>query len=116
MSSLGQVRNVTVPQGRALAILYNRTHTGGVLYPAELAEALWPDSPGWGRRARRMATTAGGALGATMPMKAAQLLWRLRGKGYAELGREPLTGATSSNRWRITEAGVTEHLQNGIVE
>jgi hypothetical protein len=81
-----------------------------------LAEALWPDSPGWDRRSRRMATPAGGALGATMPMKAASLLWRLHRKGYAALAPAGFWESHNTNRWEITASGITEHLRNGVVE
>jgi hypothetical protein len=111
------VTALTYPQARALAVLYNRTHNGGVVYPRELAEALWPDSRGWDRRSRRMATPAGGALGATMPMKAATLLWRLHRRGYAQLAGTRFHGERlNTNRWEITASGIAEHLRNGVVE
>ena len=62
---------------------------------------MWPDSPGWQKVSRRYATTSGGAKGATMPMKAAQLLWRLRDLGYAR----KRTGAVLENTWEPTDRG-----------
>jgi hypothetical protein len=47
----------------------------------EVARLMWPDSPGWDKRSRRRSTPAGGALGATMPMKAGTVLNRLRDAG-----------------------------------
>lgn len=83
---------LTKPQARMLRVLADEADAadalvaekGDSLYagrrymaPREVAKALWPDSPGWGKRSHRGSTPAGGAMGATMPMKAATLLWRL---------------------------------------
>ncbi len=45
--------------------------------PRQLARMLWPDSPAWEKRTRFGATSNQGALGGTMPMNAAKLLWKL---------------------------------------
>jgi hypothetical protein len=69
------------------------------LAPRQIAERLWPDSPGWQNRTRRYGTNRNGALGGTMPMLAAKILWRLRDDG---LVREPESDAYL---WRITDRG-----------
>lgn len=46
---------------------------------------LWPDSEGWDKRSSRGSNrTKQGALGATMPMKAAQVLARLQARSCAD--------------------------------
>lgn len=70
--------------------------------PRELAMIRWPDSPGWKKVSKRGSTPAGGALGATMPMKAATVLWRLAGHGLAQCDRY--------NEWTITTKG-RNHLK-----
>lgn len=87
---------LTPPQRRCLEILVKRKR----VVPWEMAMEMWPDSPGWNRRSRRSSTPAGGALGATMPMKAATLLWRLHRKGLANL--------EGHNRWSPTRSGEAE--------
>lgn len=99
---------LTAPQRRALETLrdlidakpefpgYDRT-----VNPRAVAQALWPDSPGWDKRSSRRSTPAGGAMGATMPMKAATLLWRLW--NYRLVQHDP--NRTGSNGWTITEKG-----------
>jgi hypothetical protein len=72
--------------------------------PRQLAEMRWPDSRGWSQRSNRGSTAAGGALGATMPMKAATVLWRLKEKGLAEK-----VGALYdewANLWQPTHRGL----------
>ena len=84
--------SLTEPQRRTLAALIDLADEPqgtaripwGYARPREIAKRLWPDSPGWTRRSDRGATDAGGALGATMPMKAATLLWRLHRLGLAD--------------------------------
>lgn len=98
---------LTPPQLRALTALRDisdkpRGSAGrprGSASPREIAHELWPDSPGWTRVSKRGATAAGGALGATMPMKAATLLWRLDAAGVGE------SPAIDSNAWTITQRG-----------
>lgn len=53
----------------------------GPQHPRALAKLLWPDSPAWERRTRRYGTNRNGALGGTMPMNAAKMLWRLEELG-----------------------------------
>jgi hypothetical protein len=72
------MKQLTAPQARTLAVLRSE---GRGLSARAVARALWPDSPAWNKRTRRGATHAGGALGATMPMKAGALLWRMRSLG-----------------------------------
>lgn len=59
--------------------------------PRELARALYPDSPGWSRRTRKFGGYTG-AVGGTMPMIAARVLWSLHHIGFAY--------QTSDGRWR----------------
>lgn len=66
---------LTKPQARTLAFVKAAGDKG--VTPRELARLMWPDSVGWAKRSRRGSTHAGGALGATMPMKGAVLLHRL---------------------------------------
>lgn len=65
--------------------------------PRQLAYIRWPDSPGWRKRSNRGSTPAGGALGATMPMKAATVLWKLQ--------RHGLAWTDYDSRWEITSKG-----------
>jgi hypothetical protein len=46
-----------------------------------IARILWPDSKGWEKVSRRGSTPAGGAMGATMPMKGARAAWELCRRG-----------------------------------
>lgn len=87
-------KNLTMPQRRCLEIL--RDAGDRPIAPRDVAMQMWPDSKGWNKVSRRGSTPAGGARGATMPMKAATLLWRLQGMGYAGL---------DDYRWHITERG-----------
>lgn len=97
---------MTAPQRRALEALValsdkpwgtaQRPH--GWATPSAVAQFLWPDSEGWTKASRRGSTPAGGALGATMPMKAAKLLWRLFDLHYAY--RE-----SDGNQWYPTSEG-----------
>ena len=79
------VEPLTEPQMaclRALADL-ERSQTRAVR-PRDVAMALWPDSEGWDKRSSRGSNRVKqGALGATMPMKAAALLSRLQERGCA---------------------------------
>lgn len=68
-------------------------------HPRALARLMWPDSPAWQKRTASRAQARAGALGATMPMKAATMLWRLRDKGLTEVEGE------YGSEWSITEAG-----------
>lgn len=87
-----EAKPLTKPQAKMLRILADEADAadamvaekgdslyGGRRYmaPREVARAMWPDSPGWDKVSRRGSTPAGGARGATMPMKAATLLHRL---------------------------------------
>lgn len=89
---------------RALADLCDAPHgtdqvPWGYAVPREVAYALWPNSEGWEKVSRRGSTPAGGARGATMPMKAATLLWRLHGLGLAQ------NEYRRSRPWTVTDKG-----------
>lgn len=103
--STPEVKPLTVPQMNALRVLceaetydwHGVTRTRA-RYPMEVARILWPDSRGWKVRSNRGSTAAGGALGATMPMKAAVLLWRLERRGCARHDQHNQWFATSLGR------------------
>ena len=78
---------LTEPQQRAYNILAAADRP---LSPKEVAKRLWPNSPGW-ERVTVKRNGRSGSLGGTMPMKAAQLLWRLDKAGVAE--------QTNDGRW-----------------
>jgi hypothetical protein len=90
---------MTGPQVRALLALQTAcaASASGLVSPREIAHALWPNSPGWAKRSWRKGSNNGGALGATMPMKAATLLWRLWKRRLAAPDRR--------GRWRLTDSG-----------
>ena len=96
---------LTGPQMRALAALRELSDSRGPgfdprpVWPRELARTLWPDSVGWTKRTRKYGTNDPGAVGGTMPMKAATLLWRLHERGLA------WRPDWDSNGWEITERG-----------
>lgn len=69
----------------------------GRTYPRAIALGLWPDSPGWKKRSRRGAGAGNGAMGAGMPMAAANAMWRLWKLGLAE--------HPEGNYWAITSRG-----------
>lgn len=88
---------LTAPQARALDVLGQQE--GRPISPRDVARALWPDSEAWTKRTRgRRTGTISGAVGGTMPMKAAQLLWALHARGLAAEDRE-------SHQWHITVLG-----------
>lgn len=88
---------LTEPQTRALTVLGEQD--GRSISPRDVALALWPDSEAWTKRTRgRRTGTISGAVGGTMPMKAARLLWALHARGLAEEDRD-------SRQWHITVLG-----------
>lgn len=87
---------VTAPQRRALDALEAR----GTASSRQIAADLWPDSPAWDRRTRGRSGNRNGALGGTMPMKAAQLLWKLQAHGLVR--HEQHDGVT---RWHALPQG-----------
>lgn len=65
----------------------------------QVAQAVWPDDPGWQRRTSgRSASRHNGALGATMPLRAGRVLAALERQGLAT---QPL----GSTRWYRTWTG-----------
>lgn len=72
--------------------------------PGQLARMRWPDSVGWSRRTRKFGTNDPGAVGGTMPMKAATVLWRLRAIGLAD--RVGASYDAQANLWQPTERGL----------
>ncbi|AYD87329.1 hypothetical protein SEA_VALENTINIPUFF_27 [Microbacterium phage ValentiniPuff] len=63
---------MTKPQEHAYEVL--KEH--GPLHPREFARRMWPDSKAWGLRTRGR-NNHPGAMGGTMPMKGAVMLWKL---------------------------------------
>jgi hypothetical protein len=99
MAGLG----LTDPQMRALVAVREQARQGrgratDPVSPRQVALALWPQSEAWDHRPRRHDGRSG-ALGGTMPMKAAQLLWRLRERGLVEINQH-------NDLWTLTERGV----------
>lgn len=85
------IEPLTTPQRNALEVLArladaDPTRGERSVAPKALALALWPDSEAWTKRNRgRRTGTISGAVGGTMPMKAAALLWRLHERGLAQM-------------------------------
>ena len=65
---------LTAPQQRGIDILRAAARP---MSPREFAMAMWPTSVGWTKRTRKFGGRDPGAMGGTMPMKGATLLWRL---------------------------------------
>lgn len=106
MTGLG----LTDPQMLALAAVREqarkqRGRAFDPVSPREIALLLWPDSPAWDRRPRRHDGRSG-ALGGTMPMKAATLLWRLKQRGL-------VTTDPHNNLWTLTGRGQAVLKSNG---
>ncbi|WIB65280.1 hypothetical protein [Curtobacterium sp. MCBD17_040] len=93
---------LTHAQDRAIRIIVadKRAHGDDAaqysIAPRQLARMLWPDSPAWNIRTRFRATSNQGALGGTMPMHAAKVLWKLR---------EHHLVYNDDYLWRVTAAG-----------
>ena len=101
---------LTAPQEKMLAVLRSINDGGNrpdgrlrSAAPREVAKAMWPDSVGWSKRTRKYGTNDPGALGGTMPMKAATVLWRLEDRGLAV--RVGASYDVFANLWQITEHG-----------
>lgn len=98
---------LTGPQAKMLRILadapVDKYGDARPIPPRGVAKAMWPDSVGWSRRTRKYGTNDPGALGGTMPMKAATVLWRLQAMGYAD--RAGASYDHLANLWTITPAG-----------
>lgn len=94
---------LTEPQALMLAALRDATEGGRTASPRELARLRWPDSIGWTKRTRKFGTNDPGAVGGTMPMKAATVLWRLAERGLAE--RVGASYDSLANRWQVTPKG-----------
>lgn len=63
----------------------------------QVARLMWPESPAWTKRTHRRGASGGaGAVGGTMPMKAAAVLWRLHAAGLVD---------EDDRRWSLTAAG-----------
>lgn len=94
---------LTPAQDKTLRLMYAKAKR--VTYPVEMhdfsprqvAEMLWPDSPAWEKRTRFRATSNQGALGGTMPMNAAKILWRLKTAGMVQ---------EHNYLWHLSYAGV----------
>lgn len=96
---------LTEPQALMLQCLREACDktAGGKAAPRQLAKMRWPHSTAWERRTWPRGTNRNGAVGGTMPMKAATILWRLHDKRMAErIGYDYDPGA---NAWVITDFG-----------
>lgn len=95
---------LTDPQRHALAAVVAAGPRGTTA--RSVAHTLWPDSPAWHKRTRGRGNR-NGALGGTMPMKAAQLLHRLHGLGLVTLD-------DTGRYWITTHAGERVHRDGAI--
>lgn len=99
---------LTGPQAEMLAVLCGLNDRRGPTVPPrgvpprQLAMRRWPNSPAW-KRLTRVRGSKPGALGGTMPMKAATVLWKLEAHGLAT--REGTPYDRLANLWLITDAG-----------
>lgn len=97
---------LTAAQDRAIRLLVDaeeaeaRAHPGGTprTSPRALARMMWPDSPAWDRRTRKRGSNDSGAMGGTMPMLAAKVLWSLRSHGLVTQH----TGTELAYTWSVT--------------
>lgn len=83
---------LTAAQRRAYDVLREKQPVS----PREFAKLLYPDSPGWKRVTRKFGGHTG-AMGGTMPMIGARMLWKLRDLGLAY---------QEGSRWRAIERTV----------
>ena len=76
---------LTPAQARALitlVYLYDINNRRPVS-PRQFAKQMWPDSPAWDKRTSPRQQT--GAMGGTMPMNGAKMLWRLKSMNLASI-------------------------------
>lgn len=90
---------LTQPQRRLLGIL---AESERAMSPRSVAEAMWPDSKAWDRRTYHRGTNRNGAMGGTMPMKAATMLWRL---WPVHVQHAMSWDGSTNGLWEITPAG-----------
>lgn len=90
----------TAFQVRVLSILRDRARR---VRPREMAQALWPDSPGWQRVAN--CGPNGATRGIWMAGNAARALWRLHARGWAREETYEFNGRIQYDGWVITEKG-----------
>jgi hypothetical protein len=87
------VAKLTPAQRKGLEILERE----GKLAPRDFAREMWPDSPAWNRRTRGSGSAnRAGAVGGTMPMNGAKVLWSLNYLACA---------SHENGIWFITERG-----------
>lgn len=101
-------KNLTMPQRRVLEYLKGQGAVEGSLRtvaPRALAKHLWPDSPAWERRTRAYGSNRNGAMGGTMPMKAATILHRLADRGLTR--RVGASYDDLANLWVATYKGLS---------
>lgn len=101
------MRPLTEPQRLMLAALSeacdHEAYGDRKASPRQLAQMRWPDSEAWKRRTN-MRGGRNGAIGGTMPMKAATVLYRLQERGCAV--RTGSTYDSYANLWTITNLGL----------
>ena len=76
---------------RVLTVLAERER----MTAADVAHALWPDSPAWKRRGHWPGANRNAAAGAALPMNAGRILWSL----------EPWYVEQSGGWWSINDHG-----------
>lgn len=95
---MSEATKLTPPQRRTLEAL---SKCDRPIPSQALARLLWPDSPAWNRGTGRHDGKAGGK-GATMPMKAATMGYRLSRMGLVDYERP---ASTVHPLWSINSAG-----------
>lgn len=95
---------LTEPQALMLAALRDACQNDRTASPGQMARIRWPDSVGWKKRTRKFGTNDPGAVGGTMPMKAATVLWRLQAHGLAD--RVGASYDSLANLWEPTAKGL----------
>lgn len=73
-----QENSLTAPQRKGLTLLQEHQPVS----PRQFAQRMWHESPAWSHRTNKRGGHAG-AIGGTMPMKGARMLWTLRDLGLA---------------------------------
>lgn len=75
---MSQEPSLTDPQAKALTFLREQQPVS----PRQFAQLMWPESPAWRQRTNKRGGRAG-AVGGTMPMQGARMLWSLHRLGLA---------------------------------
>ncbi len=96
---MSETRPLTGPQRKMLGIVVARQDARSLTSARFIAKDMWPDSPAWSQRTRGR-NGRNGAVGGTMPMKAATVLWRLHERGLVDYD-------DAWSAWSVTDKGRT---------